>query len=48
MDGKSFAVAEHSGKHSAELCTVYAKEAARVCSNTERQDYAGKKQSYTF
>ena len=42
VDGKSFAVAEHSGKYSAELSTVYAKEAARVCRNTERQDYAGK------
>ena len=42
IDGKSFAVAEDSGKYSAELCTVYAKEAARVCRNTERQDYVGK------
>ena len=42
VDGKSFAVAEYSGKYSQELCAVYAKEAARVCRNTERQVYAGK------
>jgi hypothetical protein len=42
VDGKSFAVAAYSGKYSQELCAVYAKEAAKVCGNTVRQDYAGK------
>ena len=42
VNGKSFAVAAYSGRYSQELCAVYAKEAARVCRNTVRQDYAGK------
>ena len=42
VDGKSFAVAEHSGKYSPELGTVYAKEAAKACEGVERQEYAGR------
>ena len=43
VDGKSFEVAEYSGKYSPELSTVYAKEARRACDSVVRQEYKGKK-----
>ena len=41
VDGKSFAVAETSGKYTAELDSVYAKEAQRACKSVSRQQYKG-------
>ena len=41
VDGKSFAVAENSGKYSAELGSIYSKEARQACRNVERQEYKG-------
>ena len=41
VDGKSFAVAEYSGKYRPELATVYAKEAKRACDKIVRQEYKG-------
>ena len=41
VDGKSFVVAESSGKYTAELGSVYAKEAKRACKSVTRQQYKG-------
>ena len=48
VDGKSFAVAEYSGKYSPEFATVYAKEVKRACGKIIRQEYMGKAKCSSF